>query len=75
MYCDTIESEENALYRYGILTDTNEYYRVDDKTGIPYKYDGKSWVKDFDLLGTYSGDIPSKPIKEEEVWKKLGLQK
>lgn len=62
-------------YRYGVLTDTGEYIRVDDKTGIPYKYTNGGWVEDLSLSGIYSGDIPTKPMKEDEVWMKLGLQK
>ena len=63
------------MFRYGIMTDTNEYIRVDDETGIPYKYDGKDWKEDLTLGGIYSGDVPTKSITEEEAWKKLGLQK
>lgn len=63
------------MYRYGILTDTNEYIRVDDETGIPYKYNGSEWEEDLDLCGIYSDDIPTKPLSKDEVWKRLGLQK
>lgn len=62
------------MWRYGILTDTNECFRVDDNTGIPYKYKNGQWVESLDLAGIYSDDIPTKPMKKEEVWKRLGLQ-
>lgn len=60
-------------WRYGILTDTNEYIRVDDDTGIPYKYQGGEWVKDLSLAGIYSDDIPTKPLREEEVMRRIGV--
>ncbi len=63
------------MFRYGVLTDTNEYIRVDSETGIPYKYDGSNWKEDLTLGGIYSGDIPTKPMTEEEVWTMLNLQK
>lgn len=62
------------MYKYGVLTDTNEYYRV-DSVGIPYKYVDGQWKEDLSLGGIYSGDIPTKHLTEEEVWARLNLQK
>ena len=60
------------MFRYGVLTDTNEYIRVDDATGIPYRYNGKEWVEDLSLGGIYSDDIPTKPKTEAEVMSAIG---
>ena len=60
------------MYRYGVLTDTNEYIRVDNDTGIPYKYENGGWQEDLSLAGIYTDDIPTKPLSEEEVMRRIG---
>lgn len=64
------------MYRYLLVIDENLIVRREPDSPKFERYDAESkqWIPDWDLSEIFTGDVRTKPLKEDEVWTMLNSQ-
>ena len=64
------------MYRYLLVIDENLIVRreLDSPKFERYDAESKQWILDWDLSEIFTGDVRTKPLKEDEAWTMLNSQ-